>query len=80
MAKASDMSGAGSAGSDQSVQRAGNFLKETYEELRKTKWPTTKEAWRLTYVVISVIAALGVYMGILDYLLSKLIESFQILK
>ncbi|HLK55384.1 MAG TPA: preprotein translocase subunit SecE [Chthonomonadaceae bacterium] len=78
MAKASEMSSGG--GGDQSVQRAGNFLKETYEELRKTKWPTTREAWRLTYVVIAVIGALGVYMGVLDYLLSKIIESLSLLK
>jgi preprotein translocase subunit SecE len=75
---AKEMSSTGST--DPSVQRAGNFLKETFEELRKTKWPTSKEAWRLTYVVISVIIALGIYMGILDFLLTKIIESLSLLK
>src|SRR5947209_4939355 len=72
--------GAGGSGDGaETVQRAGNFLKETFEELRKTRWPTSKEAWRLTYVVISVIVALGFYMGTLDYLLSKLIEKLSLL-
>jgi preprotein translocase subunit SecE len=75
---AKEMSSSGST--DPTVQRAGNFLKETFEELRKTKWPTSKEAWRLTYVVISVIVALGIYMGILDFLLTKIIESLSLLK
>ena len=47
-------------------------LKETREELSKTTWPTRREANRLTAVVIGVIFVLGVYMGLLDVLLSKL--------
>ena len=72
--------GSGDSGTDQTVQRAGNFLRETIEELRKTKWPTRQEAWRLTSVVIAVIVALGFYMGTLDYILTKLIESMSLLK
>jgi preprotein translocase SecE subunit len=55
-----------------STQAARNALRETIVELQKTTWPTRLEANRLTAVVIAVIIALGIYMGLLDYLLSTL--------
>jgi len=70
----------GGAAQGQTVQRAGNYVRETIEELKKTKWPTRQEAWRLTYVVIAVIIALGIYMGVLDYALTKIIEKLSLIK
>ncbi|MCW3095085.1 MAG: Protein translocase subunit SecE [Chthonomonadaceae bacterium] len=63
----------------ESLQRTTNFLQETIVELKKTTWPSKKEAWRLTAVVIGVITALGIYMGTLDFLLTKLVDHFSIL-
>ena len=69
---------AGPTGAE-SLQRTTNFLQETIVELKKTTWPAKQEAWRLTAVVIGVIAALGVYMGTLDFVLTKLVDKFSIL-
>ncbi len=65
---------------EQNLQRTTNFLQETWVELKKTTWPTKKEAWRLTSVVIGVIAALGLYMGTLDFVLTKLVDKFSLIK
>ncbi len=53
------------------LTRTQSFLHETLIELKKTTWPTREEAWRLTSVVIGVIAVLGLYMGILDLVLTR---------
>ncbi len=48
------------------------FLTEVKSELAKVVWPTKKETIRLTMVVIGVSLAVGVFLGAIDYLLTKL--------
>ncbi len=67
-------------GTDVTVQKSRNYIKETWTELEKTTWPTTAEANRLTAVVIGVIIVLGIYMGVLDWLLSTLVNHFSLIK
>lgn len=49
------------------------WWRETVGELHKVSWPTSKEAWRLTRIVIVVIILVGVFLGLVDYALSKLV-------
>ncbi len=63
-----------------SKEKVGNFLNETFVELKKTTWPTRQEATRLTLVVVGVIIVLGIYMGILDATLSFLVSRFSLIK
>jgi preprotein translocase SecE subunit len=77
-AKAGAGSGAGSP--EQNLQRTSNFLKETYVELQKTKWPTSHEAWQLTSIVLAVIIVLGIFMGGMDFLLTALVAKFSLIK
>ena len=49
------------------------WWRETIGELRKVVWPTTKEAWQLTKVVLLVMVAMGIVLGGLDFLFTKLI-------
>jgi preprotein translocase subunit SecE len=63
-------SGGSGSSADPSLQRTRNTLLETWVELKKTTWPSKEEATRLTMVVIGVIIVLGIYMGLLDTLLS----------
>lgn len=67
---------AGAARSRSSSQ----FLQETITELKKTTWPTRQEANRLTSVVIGIIVVLGIYMGLLDAVLSFLVNRFSLIK
>ncbi|RLD03496.1 MAG: preprotein translocase subunit SecE [Chloroflexota bacterium] len=41
-------------------------------ELRKVSWPTKKEAISLTKLVIIVIFAVGVFLGMADFIFSRL--------
>jgi preprotein translocase subunit SecE len=62
------------------MSRFGAFMHEVWVELKKTTWPTTREAWRLTVVVIGVIVAVAVYVGAIDFVLTTLTRKFQIIK
>ncbi len=50
------------------------FVRETRDELRKVTWPTRNEVVRLTLVVISVSVIVGVYIGGLDFVFTKLLQ------
>lgn len=59
---------------------AGRFLQEVIVELRNTTWPTPKEAWRLTLVVLTVIVVVAVYIGLIDFALTKLTQSLKLFR
>ena len=59
---------------------AAQFFREVLVELRKTTWPTPKEAWRLTSVVLGVILIVAVYIGTIDFVLSTLTKKFNLIK
>ena len=48
------------------------FLRETYEELRKCVWPSREETARLTMVVIVLAIAAGFFLGGLDRVFAEL--------
>jgi preprotein translocase subunit SecE len=48
------------------------FYRETSAELRKVSWPTRSEAINLTKVVLIVIVIMGAFLGILDFLFSRM--------
>lgn len=50
------------------------FLREVVTELKKVTWPTREQVIRLTAVVIVVSALVGLYLGVLDYIFTMLIE------
>ena len=50
------------------------FLKETYDELKEVVWPTRNEVIRLTLVVIAISILVGLYIGGIDYILTKITE------
>jgi preprotein translocase SecE subunit len=77
--KSSPKAGSLSSG-DSAGQRTRNYVNETLTELKKTTWPTKQEATRLTIVVVAVIIGLGLYMGMLDWVLSWLVNKFSLIK
>ena len=48
------------------------FLQETYQELRKSVWPSREETARLTVVVIILAIVAGFFLGGLDRVFSEL--------
>lgn len=51
---------------------ASSFLREVSEELRKVVWPTRDEVIRLTTIVILVSLLVGLFLGGIDFALTKL--------
>lgn len=48
------------------------YFRETIGELRKVSWPTRQEATSLTIVVLIVIVVMSAFLGIMDFLYSRL--------
>ena len=51
--------------------KPANFLKEVKAELSKVSWSTRQELIGSTFVTIVVTFLVGIYIGIIDLLLSK---------
>ncbi len=49
------------------------WFRETKGELKKVSWPTPKDAWRLTVIVLIVMVLFGAFLGLLDWGFSRLI-------
>ena len=49
------------------------YYRETMGEFRKVNWPTTKEAWHLTRIVLIVLVVMAAILGLLDFVFSKII-------
>ena len=47
------------------------FLSEVRSEMAKVVWPSWYELVGLTIIVLIVVAAFSVYLGVIDYLLSR---------
>jgi preprotein translocase subunit SecE len=50
------------------------FLSEVRDELKKVVWPTRQEIIRLTVVVIAISLLVGLFLGGLDFMFTKLIS------
>jgi preprotein translocase subunit SecE len=58
------------------IERARLFLSEVRNELKRVTWPSQKEVYATTVVVILVSVFFGVYLFALDQVLLKLFEWF----
>ena len=56
------------------IARAGQFLEECWSELKRVHFPTRKETQAATLVVILSVAVVGLYLGVVDFLLSSFIH------
>jgi preprotein translocase subunit SecE len=54
--------------------RARRFLSEVRSELGRVTWPTRREVWATTVVVILVSTLFGVYLYIIDLSLSRIVS------
>lgn len=46
------------------------FLNEVKEELGKVTWPSREQTIRYTVLVVIVAVAVGLFLGLLDYILT----------
>lgn len=55
-------------------QRSRQYLREVIFELRKVVWPSRKETIGSTSVVLVIVILSGVFLGIVDLVLSRLVR------
>jgi len=58
--------------------RIGRFFKEVRLELKKVTWPSRQETINYTLMVIGISLAVALFLGLLDFLFSWLINKFLI--
>ncbi len=51
------------------------FFQQTYDELKKVVWPTREQLMRLTFIVIFISLVVGIYIGAIDAILTKVTEA-----
>jgi preprotein translocase subunit SecE len=56
------------------VPRATNFMTEVWSELKKVHWPTRKETYAATIVVIVITVIVAVFLGVVDYAVSHVVR------
>jgi len=57
------------------ITKAIQFLSEVKSEVNKVTWPSKKEAMGGTAVVLVVVFLMAVFLGLVDLLLSKIVEA-----
>jgi len=50
------------------------FFEETRAELQKVTWPVRQEVVRLTLVVITISVLVGLFIGGLDFVFTKVLQ------
>ena len=51
-----------------------NYIKASIEEMKKVTWPTKKETYNYTLLVIGISLAVAIFLGALDFVFSFLLE------
>jgi|SRR5579883_2155347 len=70
--RAADLAKAAGNPGTRTQQSGGQFFKEVWNELRKTTWPDRDTLVKSTYVVLAFIAAAGMWVFVLSYILDKI--------
>ena len=64
---------ASNRGRDPARPNAGALPREVISELRKVTWPSREEAIRLSFMVLVVSAAIGIFLGAVDYVFNIIV-------
>jgi len=57
------------------VRHGVDFVQESWQELKKVYWPSRKETYAATAVVIIVVILVSVYLAAVDFVLTKAIQA-----
>jgi preprotein translocase subunit SecE len=56
------------------LNRAKKFLSEARVELKKVVWPTKRQTMLSTRVVVIFVVLISVFLGVVDFVLSRLVK------
>jgi preprotein translocase, SecE subunit, bacterial len=51
-----------------------NYIKSSVEEMKKVTWPTKKETYNYTVLVILISLGVAAFLGALDFVFSSLLQ------
>jgi preprotein translocase subunit SecE len=57
------------------ITKAFGFLAEVRAEVKKVTWPTRAEALGGTAVVVVVVLIMALFLGVVDAILSKIVQN-----
>jgi preprotein translocase subunit SecE len=52
------------------MNKLSNYVKNSVAEMKKVTWPTKKETYNYTLLVIGISLAVALFLGALDYIFS----------
>lgn len=50
------------------MNKVTNYIQESVAEMKKVTWPTKKETYNYTLLVIGISIAVAIFLGALDYM------------
>ncbi|MDQ4078846.1 MAG: preprotein translocase subunit SecE [Chloroflexota bacterium] len=53
---------------------ATRYFKEVRAEMSKVVWPSREQATNLTLTVLAVMLAMGVFLGLLDFIFGEMVQ------
>ena len=56
------------------LEKIIRFLREAWVELKRVTWPTPKQTMASTTFVLVIVFIIAIYLGIIDYILAKLVK------
>ena len=56
------------------LNKATNYFKQSYQEMKKVAWPTKKETTKHTLLVIGISLGVAAFLGAFDYLFAELLR------
>lgn len=58
------------------MSKITSYIKDSVEEMKKVTWPTKKETYRYTVLIIGISLGVAAFLGSLDYLFNLGIKAF----
>lgn len=62
------------------MERIINYLKNSYTEMKKVTWPTKKQTFNYSMIVIGMSVGFAVFFSVLDYIFKTGIAQALLLK
>jgi preprotein translocase SecE subunit len=57
------------------MSKLSNYISETKEEMKHVSWPTKKQTFMFTVLVIFISLAVATYLGFFDFLFTIVLKS-----
>lgn len=57
------------------MNKLTTYIKESIEEMKKVTWPTKKETYHYTLLIIGISLGVALFLGLLDYIFNLGIQA-----